>query len=487
MNKITILGLFTILLTILLSSFYPPSVKNAKTLIPQPSTLNPVKLGKPIVLTTLDAIAKPDFKALKTNDLDKREAHAAFEKLTTDERQDLSLGGQNAVIYWNNITREWIAAHNNPPLVLPDSSGYPTPDPSRPTDNPRYPFATPTVASRILAYVSVGQYDALLVAQHWQNTIPNPQSPILSEDVVVASVSVTLLQFFFPAEVQNIELQYKKAVKYAFLSEKYDKSTLLRSEQLGKEVAGKIIEKAKSDRHAESEKRSQSSIINPQSSTWSSIQKPVRPAIDPNFGMVKMWLVADVASVRPPQPLPPTREALKSELDTLRRYSRVGDHRDHAIMVKWADPEFSHTPAGHWNLIATEILRGGKKDNLECAKTFAYLNMAMMDATIACWEAKYFYNYPRPIHIDKTIQPNLPMPNFPSYPSGHSSFSGAAAVVLAHFFPENAKKLNEMAEEASRSRLLAGLHFKMDCEAGMVLGKKLGELAVARYQKDKVE
>jgi hypothetical protein len=203
--------------------------------------------------------------------------------------------------------------------------------------------------------------------------------------------------------------------------------------------------------------------------------------------MVKMWLVEDVATVRPPVPPAATLEALKTEFDTLRRYARVGGKADHAIMVKWADAEFSYTPIGHWNLIAADILRGDKKGNLESAKTFAYLNMVLMDAAIACWEAKYFYNYPRPIHIDKSVRPNLPMPNFPSYPSGHSSFSGAAATVLSHFFPENAQKLNEMAEEASRSRLLAALHFKMDCDAGMVLGKKLGALAVARFQKDKIE
>jgi len=84
----------------------------------------------------------------------------------------------------------------------------------------------------------------------------------------------------------------------------------------------------------------------------------------------------------------------------------------------------------------------------ENAKLFALLNIALADAAIVSWDCKYVYNYWRPITAiqeadtdgnpettaDPSWTPLLATPLFPEYTSGHSTFSGAAAVVLAHFF-----------------------------------------------------
>ena len=72
-------------------------------------------------------------------------------------------------------------------------------------------------------------------------------------------------------------------------------------------------------------------------------------------------------------------------------------------------------------------------------------------------------------------------PPFPSYVSGHSSTSGAAATVLAAFFPAKAAQLSAMAEEAAVSRRYGGIHFRSDNEAGLVLGRRVGERAVRTY------
>ena len=64
----------------------------------------------------------------------------------------------------------------------------------------------------------------------------------------------------------------------------------------------------------------------------------------------------------------------------------------------------------------------------------ALLNMAMMDAAIVCWDAKYVYFNPRPPQMNNTIKTVTGLPNFPSYTSGHSTFSGAAATILVISF-----------------------------------------------------
>jgi membrane-associated phospholipid phosphatase len=79
------------------------------------------------------------------------------------------------------------------------------------------------------------------------------------------------------------------------------------------------------------------------------------------------------------------------------------------------------------------------------------------------------------------------VPNFPAYVSGHSTFSGAAATILSHIIPSNAQKLENMAKEASDSRLLGAIHYRSDCEQGLILGKKVGSFAVARAVSDGAE
>jgi membrane-associated phospholipid phosphatase len=109
----------------------------------------------------------------------------------------------------------------------------------------------------------------------------------------------------------------------------------------------------------------------------------------------------------------------------------------------------------------------------------------MMDAFIACWHTKYKWWTVRPITVirerhDPGFLSHLITPPFPSYVSGHATASAAAEVVLAHFFPERADWLRAQAEEAAESRLLGGIHYRSDNEAGLELGREVGRRAVQR-------
>jgi membrane-associated phospholipid phosphatase len=78
--------------------------------------------------------------------------------------------------------------------------------------------------------------------------------------------------------------------------------------------------------------------------------------------------------------------------------------------------------------------------------------MAIMDAGISCWDAKYYYHYPRPIQAIPGFKTILGTPNFPAYTSGHSTFSAAGAEVLSYIFPEEAQQCQTWAREAAESR-----------------------------------
>jgi membrane-associated phospholipid phosphatase len=107
-----------------------------------------------------------------------------------------------------------------------------------------------------------------------------------------------------------------------------------------------------------------------------------------------------------------------------------------------------------------------------------------MDAAICCWDAKYFYFTPRPSQRNKNIKTLTGVPNFPSYTSGHSTFSGAASTILSYLVSSKAETFNHYAYEASQSRLYGAIHYKRDCTEGLVVGHKIGNLAITRAQSD---
>jgi membrane-associated phospholipid phosphatase len=152
----------------------------------------------------------------------------------------------------------------------------------------------------------------------------------------------------------------------------------------------------------------------------------------------------------------------------------------------WADGPGSVTPPGHWNAIALDLIRSHQLSERAAAHLLAALNTAHADAFIACWDEKYTYWSERPVtairrELDPTFLPYITTPPFPSYVSGHSTTSGAASTVLAARFADAARMLRALAVEAAASRLYGGIHFRSDNEAGLALGKKIGLVAVKRY------
>jgi membrane-associated phospholipid phosphatase len=149
-----------------------------------------------------------------------------------------------------------------------------------------------------------------------------------------------------------------------------------------------------------------------------------------------------------------------------------------ATVYKWADGVSTVTPPGHWNAIAVPYIEKAQMSEVRTARTFALLNMALHDAAVGCWEAKYHYFNPRPSQLSPDIKVQTGLPNFPAYVSGHSDFSAAAADVLEYLFPDGASYFDAQQQEAAMSRLYAGIHYRSDIEVGMQHGKKIGDFTV---------
>ena len=103
----------------------------------------------------------------------------------------------------------------------------------------------------------------------------------------------------------------------------------------------------------------------------------------------------------------------------------------------------------------------------------------MMDALIGCWDAKYHYWTLRPHQADPAITTAFPVPNYPAYPSGHGSVSGASARVLSHFFPGRQAELTALVDEAALSRIYAGIHYRFDMTAARTLAEAVADWVIA--------
>jgi hypothetical protein len=173
-----------------------------------------------------------------------------------------------------------------------------------------------------------------------------------------------------------------------------------------------------------------------------------------------------------------------------------------AIARFWSDdPMLSMTPPGHWVSIALQVAERADLSLDDNVDLLARMGVALSDAFVGCWHAKYRYNLIRPItYIKKSIDPKwepiLNTPPFPEYPSGHSTVSGAMDAVLTAFFGENYafedrtgppdgrnprhfKSFNEAAEEAGISRLYGGIHFQAAIVDGLTQGRCIARYAVA--------
>ena len=268
-------------------------------------------------------------------------------------------------------------------------------------------------------------------------------------------------------------------------------------------------------------------------SKWQPLKKEFSPGnikiqsfLLPHWGLVKPFALHYNWQIRPERPLNQNDKEFKEQAQEVLDISACLTDEQKAIAEYWSDGVGTYTPPGHWCEIAQYVLRHESR-NTPCIKLLFALSNAMLDASIAAWECKHYYNSVRPVSAirylfendnvqawagpckgTKTIQGKLwqsyiDTPPFPEHVSGHSTFSRAAAVVFKNFtgsdefggcyeFCKGSSKLepncnvpcvdinltwptfSAAAEQAGMSRLYGGIHFRKGNEAGQKLGNTIG-------------
>lgn len=464
---------------------------------------------KPVVLASNEAITLVAPEAtIPQSEID--EVKNAVKNITGDQKTIADYWTSNPVLRWNEIARNLSAKYNLAPPPNPDGT-YSIPDPTKADQTPKFPFAHPPYSCRAFAYQQVATFDALIATWHYKykynraaaykqdagitpyygaNDLPGYPS----EGAVVTAVAVNLLTKLFPLEKDYIESKAKEHYESLIFTASSCKSDIEAGKTFGNDVANKVWDRAKTDgmSKAQANRHDADSIkqlaIDAYGWSFKSMEVPERKVgITANFGKVKTWAVPDVKAIRSPlPPAPGSAEFKKAEQELI----DVADNltaSQRKIANFWSDGTSTYTPPGHWNRVACDEIASNKYNPLRAARTLAYLNMAIMDSGIACWETKYHYHYPRPNQIIPGFKTQLGTPNFPAYVSGHSTFSAAAANVLSHFFPSKSADFDSFAKEAAESRIYGGIHWRFDSEEGLILGRKCGEFSVALARVDGAE
>jgi PAP2 superfamily len=270
---------------------------------------------------------------------------------------------------------------------------------------------------------------------------------------------------------------------------------------------------------------------------WQPLRLPdgtVQRFLAPHWGLVEPFALASADQFRPRPPAQdPHGLYRKQALEILQLSARLGD-REKVIASYWADGPRTETPPGHWCLFAHFVSHRDQHALERDVKLFFALSTALMDASIAAWDAKRFYDSVRPVTAIRTLfagqpvrawaGPNqgtqlitgdmwrsyIPTPPFAEYVSGHSTFSAASAEILRRFTGSDrleaqviisagsssiepgvvpARDLmlawatfSEAADEAGLSRRYGGIHFADGDLEGRAMGRRIGAVVWQKVQ-----
>lgn len=395
----------------------------------------------------------------------------------------------DSVIDWNNVTLDAIRATSTPPPP----------------------------ATRALAMVHIAIFDAV-------NGIQRGYTPYLvktraprgaSAAAAAAAAAHHVLSRLFPALAGSFDLALLETV--ASLP---NQEGILKGLRWGEKCGRTVMRQRARDRAG--------MVVDYQPSGefgyWQPTPPAFAPALLPQWPFVEPFTMRSGSQFRVPAPPPFTSAEYAAAYNEVKDYggsvSSVRTPDQFVIAHFWEDGAGTVTPPGHWQIIAQQFAELFGNSLLENARLFALLSMAQADAAIVSWDNKYFHDHVRPYTgiteeadldgnpattADPTWFNLIPTPPFPTYTSGHSTFSGSSSVILARFFgsddlpfcgdsPDPQRwpdvlpgvtrcwdSLSEAAEEAGQSRVYGGIHWQYDNQEGLNSGRALANFVFDHF------
>lgn len=326
---------------------------------------------------------------------------------------------------------------------------------------------------RALAYVSLAQDVA---ARTTSAQAPAARGQLATR-LAIAGASARVLTALFPSDAAEIAARLAADVESLGAPEL--PTSVERALAAGDEVGARVVARARTDRFD----AVWTGTVPTGPGMWFSSLEPPRPPLLPLLGQARTFFMESGSQFRPAPPPAFGSPEFQAALAEVRQIADTRTPGQQRLAEYWAGTTGALV-AGYWNVLVDSIVRaqgeaGGMRER-DLAHVLAVANMAAWDANVACHDAKYTYWVLRPSQADPGIKLAIGLPNHPSYPSNHSCLSGAMVRVLGAFFPADSAKLVAMADEASESRIYAGLHYRFDTVAGLEIADKVAALALAQ-------
>ena len=367
----------------------------------------------------------------------------------------------NEVLHWNRVATEESAAVNTDPLT----------------------------ESRMFAILQLAMHDAVNAAGPRYETYLGPRAVEkgTSAEAAAAAAAHEVLVRMLPSRKKNFDLQLEKSLHQLSKGRATDSGVAV-----GRAVAGAVLEARKAD--------GADRKVNPPPGTKPGEYRPTPPDLTPAFmgqwGGIEPFALTSPAQFRPGPPPAVDGERAHLDLEIVRSVGASKGSTRSDEQSEIARFWYEHSTQG-WNRITRSIAMERGLDLHDSARLFALVNMAMADGFIAGFEAKYYYNYWRPVTAireagERDWLSYLMTPPIPDYPSNHTVLGAAAATVLARFcgtdyvsfrmtsgapyagITRRFWSFSEAARENGASRVFAGIHFPTAVAEGYAQGELVG-------------
>jgi hypothetical protein len=399
------------------------------------------------------------------------------------------------------------------------------------TDVITYDIFTPPVASRIYAYAHLAAYETIahgdssyLSLNGQLKGFSNVATPVPGKEVdfpyasLIAFMEVGRTLTFSKDQTDKIVDSLKMLAQTHGMPEAVQKN----SEDYGVSVAKSILAWSKKDNYAQTRSAAKYTVPNDEGK-WVPTPPGYFQAVEPQWRTIRSIALDSCNQFAPPPPCAFSKTCGSNFYNMAKQVQDTGNNltnEQKAIASFWDCNGFklnvvghtmyatkAMTPGGHWMGITGIISQNKQADFNKTVYTYATVSFAVMDAFIACWDAKYTFNVIRPeTVINKYIDPNwkpfLQTPPFPEYTSGHSIISTAAAVVLEHIygaqtafsdsterpwgFPDRRfQSPRQAADEAGVSRFYGGIHYLPSILAAREQGVKVGNWVLTKLNMQK--
>jgi hypothetical protein len=350
----------------------------------------------------------------------------------------------------------------------------------------------PPKASRALAMVTVSVFDAVNATTKFRYEAYQAGLTAgtgLNRDAVAYAAGYTQMANLFPALAASLNAERDAKIAALGLSVAARNNALA----FGASVANGLFAARANDGAATAQ-----TPYTPggQPGDFVAVGAPGAPPVLPSWGQVTPFAIPDITSIRlgPPPALGSAEFIADYNQVRLLGCATCGTTEQQTIASFWADGGGTLTPPGHWLDIATSLDAFSGLTTLDAARLSAMVGVSVADAGISAWDIKYAHDYWRPVTAINVCtlatcgvagepgwDPYLKTPNFPSYVSGHSSFSGAGAAAIGGFFGSDSlnfcvsadplsgvmgqrcfTSLRSAADEAGLSRIFGGIHYEFD-------------------------